>query len=162
MLTIDNVNDSDEMRKTNQAFDILNFNTEEKMNLFKSTCAIMHFGNIKWKQRAREEQAEIDGTEECENVSYLLGVESVDLLKGLMKPKIKVGGDFVNKGQNREQVINATSALCKSIYSRCFNWLVERVNETLDIQKKQRQHFIGVLDIAGFEIFQVIFFVLTD
>lgn len=50
----------------------------------------MHFGNIKWKQRAREEQVEIDGTEECEHAAYLLGVQSGDLLKGLMKPKIKV------------------------------------------------------------------------
>lgn len=50
----------------------------------------MHFGNIKWKQRPREEQAEIDGTEECENISYLLGIQSVDLLKSLMKPKIRV------------------------------------------------------------------------
>ena len=71
--------------------------------------------------------------------------------------KIKVGTDYVNKGQNREQVVNATSSLCKSIYSRCFSWLIDRVNETLNIKKIKRQHFIGVLDIAGFEIFQVKF-----
>jgi hypothetical protein len=35
-----------------------------------------------------------------------------------------------------------------------FCWLVERVNVTLDIKAK-RQYFIGVLDIAGFEIFEV-------
>jgi myosin heavy chain 6/7 len=60
------------------------------MNLFKCTSAIMHFGNSKWKQRPREEQAETDGTEECEKVSHLLGIESADLLKGLLKPRIKV------------------------------------------------------------------------
>ena len=60
----------------------------------------------------------------------------------------------MSKGQNREQVVNATSALCKSIYSRCFNWLVDCINETLDVKRTKRQHFIGVLDIAGFEIFQ--------
>jgi myosin heavy subunit len=35
-----------------------------------------------------------------------------------------------------------------------FCWLVERVNVTLDVKAK-RQYFIGVLDIAGFEIFDV-------
>lgn len=50
----------------------------------------MHFGNSRWKQRAREEQAETDGTEECEKVSHLLGIESADLLRGLLKPRIKV------------------------------------------------------------------------
>ena len=45
--------------------------------------------------------------------------------------------------------------MSKSIYSRSFQWLVDRVNETLDVKTK-RQFFIGVLDIAGFEIFEVI------
>ncbi len=48
------------------------------------------------------------------------------------------------------------AALAKAIYSRMFNWLVARINQTLDT-KKPRQYFIGVLDIAGFEIFEVSF-----
>ena len=44
--------------------------------------------------------------------------------------------------------------MSKSIYDRMFKWLVERVNLTLDVKTK-RQYFIGVLDIAGFEIFDV-------
>ncbi|CAF2029476.1 unnamed protein product [Rotaria magnacalcarata] len=153
MLTIDNVDDADEMRLTDEAFDILGFTQLEKINLFKCTSAIMHFGNSQWKQRPREEQAESEGTEECEKVAHLLGVEAADLIKGLLKPRIKVGNDYVNKGQNKDQVINSIGALSKSIYYRIFCWLVERVNVTLDIKAK-RQYFIGVLDIAGFEIFE--------
>ena len=63
---------------------------EEKMNMYKCTCAIMHWGNSKWKQRPREEQAEADGTEECEKVAHLLGVDAAELIKGLLKPRIKV------------------------------------------------------------------------
>ena len=70
---------------------------------------------------------------------------------------IKVGNEWVNKGQNMTQVVNSVGALSKSIYSRIFNWLVIRVNETLDVKTK-RQFFIGVLDIAGFEIFEVLFY----
>ncbi|RMZ94322.1 myosin heavy striated muscle-like isoform X1, partial [Brachionus plicatilis] len=152
MLTIDNVDDAEEMKATDEAFDILNFSAQEKLDLFKATGAIMHWGNAKWKQRPREEQAETDGTEECEKVAHLLGVECADLIKGLLKPRIKVGNEYVNKGQNKDQVINSIGALSKSIYSRLFQWLVDRVNETLDVKTK-RQFFIGVLDIAGFEIF---------
>ncbi len=52
----------------------------------------MHFGNSQWKQRPREEQAqaEADGTQECEKVAHLLGIEAADLIKGLLKPRIKV------------------------------------------------------------------------
>ena len=84
---------------------------------------------------------EADGTEECEKVATLLGVDIQDLLKGLLKPRIKVGNEFVNKGQNLTQVVNSIGALCKSIYSRLFAWLVVRVNETLDVKTK-RQFFI--------------------
>lgn len=45
-------------------------------------------------------------------------------------------------------------ALAKAIYDRMFKWMVTRINKTLDT-KMQRQYFIGVLDIAGFEIFEV-------
>jgi len=52
------------------------------------------------------------------------------------------------------QVVYAVAALAKAIYVRMFNWLVARVNKTLDTKNK-KQYFIGVLDIAGFEIFEV-------
>jgi len=47
------------------------------------------------------------------------------------------------------------AALAKAIYGKMFTWLVARVNKTLETKNK-RQYFIGVLDIAGFEIFEVI------
>ena len=45
--------------------------------------------------------------------------------------------------------------MAKAIYGKMFTWLVARVNKTLETKNK-RQYFIGVLDIAGFEIFEVI------
>lgn len=45
-----------------KAFAVLGFADTEKMSLYKSTCAVLHFGEMKFKQRAREEQAEADGT----------------------------------------------------------------------------------------------------
>ena len=50
----------------------------------------MHFGNSQWKQRPREEQAEAETTEDCEKVAHLLDVDAADLIKGLLKPRIKV------------------------------------------------------------------------
>lgn len=84
----------------------------------------------------------------------MLGINAGDFLKCLLKPKVKVGTEFVVKGQNKEQVINSIGALSKSLYDRMFNWLVKRVNKTLDTKAK-RNYYIGVLDIAGFEIFEV-------
>ena len=59
---------------------------------------------MKFKQRPREEQAEADGTSEAEKVAFLLGVNAKDLLQAFLKPKVKVGTEFVTKGQTKDQV----------------------------------------------------------
>ena len=48
----------------------------------------------------------------------------------------------------------AIGALSKAVYEKMFLWMVVRINQSLET-KQPRQYFIGVLDIAGFEIFDV-------
>ncbi|XP_049529658.1 myosin heavy chain, muscle isoform X2 [Anopheles darlingi] len=150
--TIPSVDDGEEMQITDEAFNVLGFTQEEKDNIYKITSAVMHMGRMQFKQKGREEQAEADGTEDGDRVAKLLGVVTDDLYKNLLKPRIKVGNEFVTKGQNKDQVTNSVGALCKGIFDRVFKWLVKKCNETLDTKQKRAQ-FIGVLDIAGFEIF---------
>lgn len=116
-----------------RAMDVLGFLPDEKYGCYKIVGAIMHFGNMKFKQKQREEQAEADGTESrntdfctttlskacdwlfvwfrcsvrwpgADKASYLMGVSSADLIKGLLHPRVKVGNEYVVKGQNVEQV----------------------------------------------------------
>ncbi len=49
----------------------------------------------------------------------------------------------------------AVEALAKAMYERLFRWILARVNKTLDKSKRQSSSFLGILDIAGFEIFEV-------
>uniref|UniRef100_A0A8D0MZN2 Myosin-7 n=1 Tax=Sus scrofa TaxID=9823 RepID=A0A8D0MZN2_PIG len=150
--TVASIDDAEELMATDNAFDVLGFTSEEKNSMYKLTGAIMHFGNMKFKLKQREEQAEPDGTEEADKSAYLMGLNSADLLKGLCHPRVKVGNEYVTKGQNVQQVMYATGALAKAVYEKMFNWMVTRINTTLET-KQPRQYFIGVLDIAGFEIF---------
>ncbi|KAM9759447.1 myosin heavy chain, fast skeletal muscle-like [Menidia menidia] len=151
-ITVKSINDVEEFIATDTAIDILGFTAEEKMGIYKLTGAVMHHGNMKFKQKQREEQAEPDGSEVADKISYLMGLNSADLLKALCYPRVKVGNEFVTKGQTVPQVNNSVSALCKSVYEKMFLWMVVRINEMLDT-KQPRSFFIGVLDIAGFEIF---------
>ncbi|TRY89027.1 hypothetical protein DNTS_000366 [Danionella cerebrum] len=151
-ITVASIDDKEELMATDSAIDILGFTGEEKMGIYKFTGAVLHHGNMKFKQKQREEQAEPDGTEEADKIGYLLGLNSADMLKALCYPRVKVGNEFVTKGQTVPQVYNSVSALSKSIYERMFLWMVVRINQMLDT-KQQRNFFIGVLDIAGFEIF---------
>ncbi|XP_004524741.1 myosin heavy chain, muscle isoform X16 [Ceratitis capitata] len=151
-VTVPNMDDGEEFQLADQAFDILGFTSQEKQDVYKITAAVMHMGGMKFKQRGREEQAEQDGEEEGGRVAKLFGCDTAELYKNLLKPRIKVGNEFVTQGRNVQQVTNSIGALCKGVFDRLFKWLVKKCNETLDTQQK-RQHFIGVLDIAGFEIF---------
>ncbi|XP_016964169.1 myosin heavy chain, muscle isoform X20 [Drosophila biarmipes] len=151
-VTVASIDDAEEFSLTDQAFDILGFTKQEKEDVYRITAAVMHMGGMKFKQRGREEQAEQDGEEEGGRVSKLFGCDTAELYKNLLKPRIKVGNEFVTQGRNVQQVTNSIGALCKGVFDRLFKWLVKKCNETLDTQQK-RQHFIGVLDIAGFEIF---------
>ncbi|KAK1799591.1 hypothetical protein P4O66_000469 [Electrophorus voltai] len=151
-IAVKSINDVEEFIATDTAIAILGFSADEKINIYKLTGAVMHHGNMKFKQKQREEQAEPDGTEVADKIAYLMGLNSADMLKALCYPRVKVGNEFVTKGQTVPQVNNAVMALCKSVYEKMFLWMVIRINEMLDT-KQPRQFFIGVLDIAGFEIF---------
>ncbi|PKU33631.1 myosin heavy skeletal adult-like [Limosa lapponica baueri] len=151
-ITVASINDQEELMATDSAIDILGFTADEKTAIYKLTGAVMHYGNLKFKQKQREEQAEPDGTEVADKAAYLMGLNSADLLKALCYPRVKVGNEYVTKGQTVQQVNNAVGALAKAVYEKMFLWMVVRINQQLDT-KQPRQYFIGVLDIAGFEIF---------
>ncbi|XP_069785589.1 myosin-4-like [Narcine bancroftii] len=151
-ISVASIDDGEELIATDEAIDILGFTAEEKVGIYKLTGAVMHYGNLKFKQKQREEQAEPDGTEVADKAAYLMGLNSAELLKSLCFPRVKVGNEYVTKGQTVQQVNNAVGALAKSVYEKMFLWMVLRINQQLDT-KQSRQFFIGVLDIAGFEIF---------
>uniref|UniRef100_A0A8B9NAN2 Myosin heavy chain n=1 Tax=Accipiter nisus TaxID=211598 RepID=A0A8B9NAN2_9AVES len=146
-ISVASIDDQEELVATDAAIDILGFSPDERMGIYKLTGAILHYGNMKFKQKPREEQAEPDGTEEADKAAYLMGLNSADLLKALCCPRVKVGNEYVMKGQTADQV-SAVNAISKSVYEKLFLWMVMRINQQLDT-KLPRQHFIGVLDIAA-------------
>ncbi|EHH16037.1 hypothetical protein EGK_11263 [Macaca mulatta] len=152
-VTVESLDDAEELLATEQAMDILGFLPDEKYGCYKLTGAIMHFGNMKFKQKPREEQLEADGTENADKAAFLMGINSSELVKDLIHPRIKVGNEYVTRGQTIEQVTCAVGALSKSMYERMFKWLVARINRALDA-KLSRQFFTGILDITGFEILE--------
>jgi len=85
----------------------------------------------------------------AEKICTLLGLgKSVnEFITALVRPQIKVGREYVEKSQNKEQAEFAVEAISKTCYERLFRWLVERLNKTMD--KSKGASFIGILDIAG-------------
>ncbi|XP_028723299.1 LOW QUALITY PROTEIN: myosin-15 [Peromyscus leucopus] len=151
VVAVESLDDAGEFLATEKAIDILGFLPDEKFGCYKVIGAIMHIGNLKFRQNPREEQLEADGTENADKAASLMGINSSELVKGLIYPRIKVGNEYVTRSQNVQQVTYAVGALSKSIYERLFKWLVARMNQVLDA-KLSSHFFIAILDITGFEI----------
>merc|ERR1712066_274348 len=151
-VTVNGLDDGDELEATLESFEVLEFSNDVIQGIWKISAGIMHFQCTAFKQKQREEQAEPDGTEAADKCAYLFGLNSADMLKYLCSPRVKVGSEYVTKGQTPDQVLYARGALAKAIFERLFNFIAKNCNEAL-AAKLPRAFFIGCLDIAGFEIF---------
>ena len=71
-----------------------------------------------------------------------------------INPKYKVGTEWVCKTQNTNSCEVSVGSIIKNIYGRLFRYIVDMCNNTLIDPTMKKVTFIGVLDIAGFEIFE--------
>merc|ERR1712158_319130 len=152
--TVESINDNEELEYTDNAFDILGFSQEQKWDAYKLTAAVMSLGEVHFKQKGRDDQAEPDELDYPKKVAELFGINCDDFMKAFCKPKIKVGTEWVTKGQNVEQATNGVGAIARSTYNRLFLWLIEMCNRTLLDPTMKKANCCCVLDIAGFEIFE--------
>ena len=153
-VNVESINDNEELEFTDNAFDILGFEFAEKWCAYRLTAAVMTLGEVHFKTKGRDDQAEPDEMEWPTKAATLLGVNTDEFLKAFCKPKIKVGTEWVTKGQTVEQATNAVGAIARATYNRLFLWLIDMCNKTLLDPTMKKANFVAVLDIAGFEIFE--------
>ena len=157
--TINGVSDREEWNSLVEAFHIMGLSQKEQMSIFRTIAGVLHLGNVTvMKESIRADQASLapEAFEQVEKVCHLLGILPEPFINGLLHPRVKAGREWVEKVQTPDQVRLAIDALSKGIYERTFGDLVSRINRQLDRPGMGRDdlHFIGVLDIAGFEIFE--------
>uniref|UniRef100_A0A8B9CT60 Myosin VB n=1 Tax=Anser brachyrhynchus TaxID=132585 RepID=A0A8B9CT60_9AVES len=153
--SIDGVDDADDFEKTRHAFTLLGVKESHQMAIFRIIAAILHLGNL-------EIQSERDGdacsvSSEDEHLNHfcsLLGVEQGQMQHWLCHRKLVTTAETYVKSMSVQQVVNARNALAKHIYAQLFGWIVQHINKALHTTVKQHS-FIGVLDIYGFETFEV-------
>ena len=127
---------------------------EEQMNLWKTIAAILHLGNIV-VAADRSDQARIPDIAQAELACHILGISSDDFVKALLHPRVRAGREWVNQSRTKTQALHTLDALAKALYEKSFGYLVERINQSME-RPSPKTSFIGVLDIAGFEIFKVV------
>merc|ERR1719330_488321 len=153
-VTVASIDDNEELEMTDAAFDIIGFSNQEKWDCYKITAGVMSSGQVEFVQKGRDDQAEPGDMNYPTKVATCFGVSPNDFLKAFCKPKIKVGAEWVTKGQTCEQATSGIGGIARASFDRLFKWLIIKCNETLIDATMKKNNFCAVLDIAGFEIFE--------
>ncbi|XP_038556827.1 unconventional myosin-Va isoform X6 [Micropterus salmoides] len=151
---IEGVDDTKELCNTRDAFTLLGINESYQMGLFQVLAAILHLGNVEIKDRDSDSSVIPANNRHLTAFCELVGVSYQDMSQWLCHRKLKTATETYIKTLPRLQATNARDALSKHIYAKLFNWIVEHVNKAL-ITSIKKHSFIGVLDIYGFETFEI-------
>merc|ERR1711963_1084849 len=154
-VTVDSIDDKEDMMFADQAFDILGFTNDEKYNVYKLTAVVMHMGNLTkdFYPVGKEEQADVKDETNATKVADICGIDKEWMITYFCKPKLKVGTEWVSKGQTCSGASSSVSGIGRKIYENVFRFIVDKCNNTLIDPTMKKVQYIGCLDIAGFEIF---------
>merc|ERR1712165_502863 len=154
-VTVDSIDDKEDMGFADEAYDILGFTNSEKYNIYKLTAVVMHMGNLTkdFVPVGKEEQAEIKDETNAEKVAEICGIDKEWMITYFCKPKLKVGTEWVSKGQTCTGAASSVSGIGRKIFENVFRFIVDKCNLTLIDPTMKKVQYIGCLDIAGFEIF---------
>merc|ERR1711981_1134416 len=145
----------EDMMYAHEAYSILGFSPEETYNIYKLTAVVMHMGNMTkdFVPVGKEEQAEIKDDKTASKVASLCGIDCEWMINYFCKPKLKVGTEWVSKGQTCSGASNSVGGIARKIYELVFRFITDKCNLTLLDPTMKKVQYIGCLDIAGFEIF---------
>ncbi|KAH9729017.1 Myosin-6 [Citrus sinensis] len=153
---LDGVNDSKEYIATRQAMDVVGISSDEQDAIFRVVAAILHLGNVEFA-KGKEVDSSVPKDEKSQfhlkTVAELLMCDAKALEDSLCKREIVTRDETITKWLDPEAAAVSRDALAKIVYSRLFDWLVEKINNSIG-QDPNSKSLIGVLDIYGFESFK--------
>lgn len=153
---IPGMNDSERWEEVIDALRIMNFSSEEIQNIMEVVAAMLLMGNINFERdrgaatTGNGEKSKIQNRKILSSVARLLKIEETELEKSLTLRIVNAKGDSVKCTLNTEESEQAQKSFVKALYGRLFDWLVSRINQSLETKSDDECNVIGVLDIYGF------------
>ncbi|XP_065053138.1 unconventional myosin-Id-like [Rhopilema esculentum] len=154
------IDDKRDYQIVNAAMKATKFSLDECNIIWKLLASILHLGNVKFvPDEAQHDQARVHGRDILGFIAKLLASSQDEVEKALCYRVVAARGEVVEKGHSVMEASYARDAFAKAIYDRLFSWIVSKINSAIEVPESQRNHdgctVIGVLDIYGFEIFDV-------
>ncbi|XP_077436040.1 unconventional myosin-X isoform X2 [Vanacampus margaritifer] len=132
------------------ALQVMEFSEEESRDVFKLLSAVLQMGNIEFMTAGG---AQITSKGVVSNVSELLGLDSFQLSEVLTQRSMILRGEEICSPLTVEQAVDSRDSVAMALYSQCFSWIIMKINQK--IKGKDNFKCVGILDIFGFENFEV-------
>ncbi|KAJ3591740.1 hypothetical protein NHX12_006872 [Muraenolepis orangiensis] len=133
-----------------EALKVMGFSEEEIRDVFRLLSAVLQMGNIEFMTAGG---AQITSKGVVSNVSELLGLDSFQLSEVLTQRSMILRGEEICSPLTVEQAVDSRDSVAMALYSQCFSWIIMRINQK--IKGKDNFKSVGILDIFGFENFEV-------
>jgi myosin heavy subunit len=157
--------DEDDFNETMSCLSNIGLATEEQNILLGLVAAVLHLGNISFEESQNEDHSAVIAESSCPSLQKaceLLGLKKDDVKEAILTKLLTINGKNIKKSSTVAMAEDKRDALAKMLYSSLFLWLVQSINKTLSLQENVagfsetgKTGFIGVLDIYGFECFDV-------
>ncbi|XP_020405113.1 myosin-17 isoform X7 [Zea mays] len=155
-IKVDGINDAEEYLATRKAMDTVGITDQEQEAIFRVVAAVLHLGNINFT-KGREADSSIIKDDKSRfhlnTAGELLMCDCEKLENALIKREINTPEGVITTTVGPNSATISRDGLAKQIYSRLFDWLVNRINASIG-QDPNSNKLIGVLDIYGFESFK--------
>ncbi|CAI9100665.1 OLC1v1037811C1 [Oldenlandia corymbosa var. corymbosa] len=153
---LDGVNDAEEYLATRRAMDIVGISEEEQEAIFRVVAAILHLGNVEFAKGKEIDSSVIKDDKSwfhLNTTAELFRCDVKSLEDALIKRVMVTPEEVITRTLDPEAATGSRDALAKTVYSRLFDWIVEKINRSIG-QDPNSKSIIGVLDIYGFESFK--------
>ncbi|KAJ4842072.1 hypothetical protein Tsubulata_039966 [Turnera subulata] len=153
---LDGVSNAEEYLKTRRAMDIVGISDEEQESIFRTLAAILHLGNIEFSPGKEHDSSTVRDQKSSFHLQMAADLFMCDvnlLLATLCTRTIQTREGSIIKALDCNAAVASRDALAKTVYSRMFDWLVDKINKSVGQDLTSRVQ-IGVLDIYGFECFK--------
>ncbi|KAL0315807.1 UNVERIFIED_CONTAM: Myosin-17 [Sesamum radiatum] len=154
--TLDGVSDAEEYLATRRAMDIVGISEEEQEAIFRVVAAVLHLGNIEFSKGKEIDSSVIKDEKSrfhLNTTAELLKCNPKSLEDALIKRVMVTPEEVITRTLDPEAALGSRDALAKTVYSRLFDWIVDKINISIG-QDPNSKAIIGVLDIYGFESFK--------
>ncbi|NXI14998.1 MYO1A protein, partial [Irena cyanogastra] len=151
------VDDAANFHTMQDAMRVIGFSPAEVTQLLEVTAVVLKLGNVQLSssfQASGMEACSITEPQELREICELIGLDPSTLEQALCSRTVKARDETVLTTLTVPQGYYGRDALAKNIYSRLFDWLVKRINTSIQVKSDEQRKVMGVLDIYGFEIFQ--------